>query len=480
MQVILVQVLMDGLLSIGGEDNSLRYTVTTAIGDARAFLKSNTKTIGKQYKATFSYYIPSTNPNLNAVFSDENNIRHSVLDTWTTVTESFTASSVDVKIYVGDSNTYLNPATTGETAYIKNVSVKEVITSNVPRIDYSNGCGSLLLEPQRTNLVTQSEDFSNASWIKTGLTVNSNQIISPDGTLNADEVNITTANAHYLFDSISVSALTNYTFTFYVKKGTATDVSYSILNEVNFTNIVNTTSYFNQISDTDWTRISVEFTTPSGCTSMRVYPLRDGSSIGTVYIYGAQVEQGSYPTSYIKTSGTTVTRIADTSSTTGLSSVINSTEGVFYAEIAALSNDGTTRAVSLSDGTTSNVIRVYYSTTDNRLVGNVKSSGVTVFSLNNVLSNEEDFLKVAIFYKLNDFKMYINGIEVGADASGAVPLGLSRLAFDNGGSGDKFYGKCQSLIVFPTALTDEQLTDLTGTVQTSFNSLALSLGYTIL
>ena len=92
----------------------------------------------------------------------------------------------------------------------------------------------LLLEKAATNLITSSEDFSNAAWVKTGLTVDTNQILSPYGSLDADEVNITTANAHYLFDTISVSASTNYTFTFYVKKGTATDVSYSILNAIKF------------------------------------------------------------------------------------------------------------------------------------------------------------------------------------------------------------------------------------------------------
>ena len=141
----------------------------------------------------------------------------------------------------------------------------EVVGNDIPRIDYTDSTeGALLLENSATNLITYSEDFSQSDWVKTGLTVNVNQITSPYGGLNADEVDITTANAHYLFDTISVSASTNYTFTFYVKKGTATDVSYSILNATNFTNIVNTTSYFNEISDTDWTRISVEFTTPSG------------------------------------------------------------------------------------------------------------------------------------------------------------------------------------------------------------------------
>ena len=55
----------------------------------------------------------------------------------------------------------------------------------VPRIDWTNGVGELLLEPQSTNLFTYSEDFSDASWTKSGTTVTSNAILSPDGSVNA-------------------------------------------------------------------------------------------------------------------------------------------------------------------------------------------------------------------------------------------------------------------------------------------------------
>ena len=155
-----------GNISIGGEDNSLRYTVTTPIGDTRAFLKSSTKTIGKTYKVTFSYYIPSTNPNLNAVYLDETDIRNSVLDTWTTVTEYFTASSVDTKIIVGDADMYLNPAATGETAYIKDVSVKQVngnpaIMTNQTSSDIENGS-------PYANIVQNGTFDTDTDWTKGG------------------------------------------------------------------------------------------------------------------------------------------------------------------------------------------------------------------------------------------------------------------------------------------------------------------------
>ena len=338
----------------------------------------------------------------------------------------------------------------------------EVVGNDVPRIDYTDSAdGALLLENSSTNFITYSEDFSQSAWVKTGLTVNVNQITSPDGGLNADEVDITTANAHYLFDTISVSASTNYTFTFYVKKGTATDVSYSILNATNFTNIVNTTSYFNEISDTDWTRISVEFTTPSGCTSIRTYPLRDGSSTGTIYVWGAQLEEGSYASSYIPTSGSSVTRQADTANGSGNSEVFNDSEGVLFADISGLVDTDDYRIISLNAGNstasiflglrsdTGNVY-MYMPTDDTSYISNVNATN--------------KFTKIALKYKTNDVSFFINGFKVFTDNTVTLPTGLNQLDLDYGNPSGSypFNGKTKEIGYYNTILTDAELETLTS------------------
>ena len=208
-------------------------------------------------------------------------------------------------------------------------------------------------------------------------------------------------------------------------------------------------------------------------TSIGVGSLGDG-----IDVYGAQLEEGSYSTSYIPTSGTTVTRLADTSSTTGLSSVMNDSEGVLYAEISALSNDGTTKSVSISDGSITNQIVIRYSSTANQISAYVTDSGTITASFTYVLSDALSYNKIALKYKVNDVSLWVNGVEVGTDTSATMPSGFDELNFSRGDGNNNFYGNV--LMVFPSALTDEQLTDLTGTVQTSFNSLAISLGYTIL
>ena len=349
----------------------------------------------------------------------------------------------------------------------------ESVNSGLPRIDFSDSAdGALLLEPQRTNLVSYSEDFSNGTWSKTGLTVSSNQIISPDGSLNADEINITSANAHFLFKFISVNASTNYVLTFYAKKGTATDVSYSIYDSTNSADIIASTSYYSQISNTNWTRITVEFTTPSGCTSVRPYPLRDGSSTGTVYIWGAQLEEQSYPTSYIPTQGSTSTRIAETCKNSGSAQDFNSEEGVLYAEISALANDGTERNLSLSDGTSGNRISWWFTATDTLAVA-VYSGGVLQYFTNLSVGVATNFNKIVFKYKENDFAFWVNGFKLSTDTSGITPLGLSELSFHRGDDALPFYGKTKNIQVFTEALSDEKLEYITS--YRSLNELVTAL-----
>jgi len=160
--------------------------------------------------------------------------------------------------------------------------------------------------------------------------------------------------------------------------------------------------------------------------------------------------------------------------------LFNDSEGVLYAEIAALANDGTNRVISISDGTTSNVVRFYYSVTDNRIVGNVKSSGSSACIFNNGLTDATNFIKVALSYKANDFKMYIDGVQVHTDTSGAAPTGLVKLAFDNGAGADDFLGKTKALAVFKEALSNNDLELLTGEGYNSFATLAAAFNYNVI
>jgi hypothetical protein len=379
--------------------------------------------------------------------------------------------------------------------------VIESVTSNIPRIDYTGGgCGSLLLESQSTNLLTYSEAFDNAAWTKIGASVTSG-FTSPDGSTNAFKlVESATAGEHYLEDTVSATTNNTYTQSIFVKQFTAdygfiisvigigssstvSSAKFNILNGLVSTGTIGgliTSSKVTLLTNGQY-KCSVTYTLNGTVTSHRMR-IRTGTSLsytgdGTsgLYIYGAQLELGSYATSYIPTSGTSVTRIAERSITTGLSSVINSTEGVLYAE---LQNDELGR-VTISDGTYNNVVMVQLGGVAAAIVFKIGGSSSSI-SGTGVLG----FNKLAIKWDATNIKMFLNGVLIGTSPTGSTFAAstLNSLQFNrgDGSSSGQFFGNCQNLIIFPTALTDEQLTDLTGTVHTTFNSLALSLGYTIL
>jgi hypothetical protein len=218
-----------------------------------------------------------------------------------------------------------------------------------------------------------------------------------------------------------------------------------------------------------WYRCSVVGTTNATTSRLIIYNLLNtstsyqGNGTSGVFLYGFQVEVGSFSTSLINTSGASATRTADVCTNAGTSSTFNSTEGVLFFEAAALADDLTNRGFALSDGTSSNACRIYYANSTNniRFLFNVGGNAQVIKSVN--LTDITDYNKIAFSYKQDDFKIYINGVKVEEDTSGIVPSAntFSKLSFDRGYGGENFYGKCKQLIVFNEALSDSELTTLT-------------------
>ena len=344
----------------------------------------------------------------------------------------------------------------------------EEVASNVPRLDYSDGgCPSLLLEPIATNLVTYSEDFSNAYWAKSkqgvGLVpiVTSNDAISPNGTLNAYRVDFDrvgeTSNDRSILSATPIATVGNtYTGAVWIKAATASDIGKTI----GFRHVANS-SYLEITLTNDWVRIERTETASGNFWDLATLGSIVGSVSVSVHIYGASLEENSYATSYIKTVGTAQTRVADTATGSGSSTVINSSEGVLYFEGSALANDLTYREISISDGTLSNAVKIEYNDLSNYIGFRVMSNSVIVeqFQISN--QNITQTNKLAISYKLNDFRVFINGVKVGSSVIGVVPIDLSELAFDRGDGANPFYGKTKSVQVYTTALSDAELTNLT-------------------
>lgn len=358
---------------------------------------------------------------------------------------------------------------------ISNIKIIEITSdTNLPRIDYTGGVGHWLFEPQSSNVLPYSSDFSY--WDNNGAVITPNQAISPSGILNASLVAISSAGNRFA-EVVSTSGGT-YTFSFYIKAKEGQGGVWSSRVIGDSTIVTNT-----QVNDSSWTRVTQTFT-KTGSGSLIVYPIYTIGTTTTLlnaYIWGAQLEQSSFATSIIPTNGEVngVTRLQDAAFGAGSSDLINSTEGVLYAEIAALANDGGLRLLQLSDGTNANRVSLYYDTTINRIYSNV-----VVNSVSNPLSgniNVLNFTKVAVTWKQNDFGLWINGLKVGTDTSGSsFPNNtLNDLSFSLNGLYN-FFSKTKCVAVFKEALNNDELECLTGEGYDSFNALALANNYTII
>ena len=188
-------------------------------------------------------------------------------------------------------------------------------------------------------------------------------------------------------------------------------------------------------------------------------------------------EQGSFPTSYIKSNGSAVTRSAETATNSGDASTFNDSEGVLMFEGSAIANDGTFRFLSLG-ANSSNGHQFIYSSVSNSIIYLIKSSGADRLSLQFTLPNALEFNKFGLKYKQNDFALWINGIEVSSSSVAILlPTSLSRLNFDSGSGASDFYGNTKQLQYFDTALTDSDLEKITSWV--SFTDMAEGQLYSV-
>ena len=380
------------------------------------------------------------------------------------------ATGTDTVLAFNDENNNFKPLpfsfSRASSATVVNQSgLIETVGSGEPRIDFQgNTKGALLLEPQRTNAITNSETFGSTGWsfvtAGTAITpiVTDDYAISPDGTQNAQRVQFNLGGGTTVTDRTlirqNIGSQNDWFLSVYMKStnGAEQKILWHTSSDSNETIITG-----------EWQRFT--FSRNGVSNSWFGLGLRGSvSSVDTadILVYGFQAEQGSYPTSYIPTSGSAVTRVVDACNNGGNAQVINSTEGVLYAEVAALADDGTSRNISIFQNG-SNFIKFQYSSTSNRVDFVAFSSGAVSCNITKVISNTTDNNKFALKWKLNDFALWVNGVEVGTDLSGNTPIGMDKISFTNeGGSSGNFYGKPKALAVYNTALSDSELAALTS------------------
>ncbi len=243
-------------------------------------------------------------------------------------------------------------------SYFDEKGVMNFAPTNIPRIDFDPAtleCKGLLIEEQRTNLLTYSEQFNNdAVWIKTNTGNVLNTAIAPNGLLSADKIieNTAASAAHNFYILSPVVSGTTYSFSIYAKKGERNHVLFSAgssafnanqalfdINNGTVSSIVGATASISNAGN-GWYRCVVSLQAISTTTASFNLYLHNGSThvytgdeVSGIYVWGAQLEQGAFPTSYIPTTTAQVTRAADSASMSGANfSSWNNTTGTILAK----------------------------------------------------------------------------------------------------------------------------------------------------
>ena len=373
---------------------------------------------------------------------------------WWRVAYSYTSNINRVIFYPNGATSFTGDGVSGvlmwglqiENSTVANDYVRTTTAAaSAPRFNHTfNGSSwvskGLLIEEQRTNTATYSEDFSNASWIKTTATISANSAAAPDGTTTADLCYPTSTGTYRgfykSFSSASVATTIfaksagKTAFAFVASDGNSIGASFNLSNGT-VSNVFSGHTATITPAGNGWYRCSLSATT----TILQVFIQDSQGTSGTsttnstdgILFWGAQVESGSFPTSYIPTTTAAVTRSADVCQISGadFSSFWNASEGSFALEADSIG---------------------FASTGSNRFFYAAQSGGVTFYSLDidptlgleyrvvnssmqaqltHTQPNAGVLFKHSLSYKVNDFASSLNGSAVATDTSGTLPTATS-------------------------------------------------------
>jgi len=417
---------------------------------------------------------------------------------------------VNVVVQTAINTTLLNFRTlngSGGTIELSNISVKEVL-EEYPRIDFSDDVnGALLLEPTSTNLIKYSEDFSNSYWSTIDTAASLHSGTSPNGSvLSFKTVGTNGGTNGRIYKSLTVLSGTQYTWSCFVKKAELDWVYLMMTNTTGTTkawfNISTGIKGGSESSPDDYTITSVgtdgwyriTMTATASSTAITTYVILSEADLSTSYVgdgtsgtymYGAQLEQLPYATSYIPNYGNAsgVTRVADVCNNGGSVGNFNSAEGVLYAEVATLTDDvDTSIKLGISNGSSSDRVQLWFYTGTNTVRVVVTSSTGISFLQFATLTNISDYNKFCIVWSNGRQELWVNGsmLAYDNDATTFPENTLSEFSFTGSdGSSDSFHGKVKDLRVYRTALTDDDLVLLTRPSYDSYESMSSTLEYTI-
>jgi hypothetical protein len=377
----------------------------------------------------------------------------------------------------------------------------ESVGANVPRLSYMYGsCPSALLEPQRTNLALYSEEFDNASWTKSNASITANSVTSPNGTTNADTFESTTnLNANITINQpITIVSGTTYSTSIYVKANTQRFIFINFSSSGSTQNFVTAIFDLNDftlgqtaVGSTSGTLVSTSIQQVSngfyritivasinrtdGRFRIGFASAKTGNFIGatgecavtntlgqSIYLWGAQLEAGAYPTTYIPTTSTTATRLADTFTRNNIytNGVISASGGTWFVELknnVALLADSATAGfwIGTSNTGTSNNGTFYFrqggGNQRSNLWAYIGGSGSQIYVIPN------DNIKLAIKWNGTTADVFANGVKVVSELS----FNVSNMEFLSSGLGVGRPFFIQAMALFNEPKSDQFCIDLT-------------------
>jgi len=350
--------------------------------------------------------------------------------------------------------------------------------NDVARFDHNPVTGEslgLLIEEQRTNLLLRSEEFDDASWTKTNATVTANTIVAPDGTLSAEKLITNSGSTGGNVNAAVTVTGVPHTFSVYAKAGEVSLLRLvqgnTILAAFELTtqvvSIVSGTSASIVDAGNGWYRCSVVTTPEAGSRTYRIFgrtSVETGDGFSGIYIWGAQLEAGAFPTSYIPTVASQVTRSADAASMTGanFSSWYRADEGTFYADYVSASGNSS-QQVFFAAGTSGNNIQFLADNSAStgggadvtRIRIQVNGSDQCNINLANPVSRSTPY-KGVVAYAVDDIAGSLNAGTVLTDTSALIPV-VDTLNI----GGSNLSSTIKKLAYYPKRLANAELQALT-------------------
>jgi hypothetical protein len=364
----------------------------------------------------------------------------------------------------------------------------ETVSNNIPRLQFPlTGCPFWLFEPQKTKLTTRSNDFASADWTKTRITPSTSSDSSPFQSVLAKRLTVNAAGTVRCLQILTgLTAGNNYVYQCWVKKENIDVCSTIISNSGESVNAFITytfsTNLFSgtapgsnylvsrmaEVLNDGWVLLTFVLVIPTGQTTLRysaMMPVNNsltGVLNDSLLVAQIEVEEGTVATSPLITTNTTLTRVDDSFSKSGISSQIGQVAGAFYFD-AVFPALGSNYLISINDGSTNNRIIIGAIATGNALTAQHVSGGVTQA----VISTAFSFVpgtryKMCAVYDSNYFALFVNGVKIGEDLS-VTPFAasVSNLSRGNGGGNGLFYGNIYEIQLITSRITDIKAIELT-------------------